>query len=234
MSQMKFEKYLKVLGLETGVSLKEIKNTYKKMVLKYHPDRQTDPIAKKTANEKLKKINEAREFLIENYKYYGHSDTKQKAENSSTSNKDTNTASKTKKENKSSTRNRTAYTKERKAKFNMNLYAYHETDKINLKSLAVGIVTLLAIVIFASSTSHIGNSTAYNNVYAESENYEDIKYTDDYNVEEENTEDDLYQDTDNYYASKEAEELYNDDTVSENDLYQDTDNYYNTEYAEKF
>ena len=83
MSREKYEKYLKVLGLEAGVSLKEIKSAYKKMVLKHHTDRQTDPIAKKSANEKLKKINEAREFLLENYKYYGKSFRKERTKNTS-------------------------------------------------------------------------------------------------------------------------------------------------------
>ena len=71
----KYENYLNALGLKCGASLKEIKSAYKKMVMKYHPDRQTDPIAKDLANEKLKKINEAREFILDNYKYYGKSTT---------------------------------------------------------------------------------------------------------------------------------------------------------------
>lgn len=71
----KYENYLNVLGLECGASLKDIKSAYKKMVMKYHPDRQTDPIAKDLANEKLKKVNEAREFILDNYKYYGKSTT---------------------------------------------------------------------------------------------------------------------------------------------------------------
>lgn len=75
MSMEKYENYLNILGLECGASLKEIRSAYKKMVMKYHPDRQTDPIAKDLANEKLKKINEAREFILDNYKYYGKSTT---------------------------------------------------------------------------------------------------------------------------------------------------------------
>ena len=71
----KYENYLNALGLKCGASLKEIKSAYKKMVMKYHPDRQTDPIEKDLANEKLKKINEAREFILDNYKYYGKSTT---------------------------------------------------------------------------------------------------------------------------------------------------------------
>ena len=75
MSRKKYEKCLDILNLKTGASLKDIKSAYKKLVLKFHPDRQTDPIAKDLANEKLKKINEAREFILDNYKYYGKSTT---------------------------------------------------------------------------------------------------------------------------------------------------------------
>ena len=75
MSRKKYEKCLDILNLKTGASLKDIKSAYKKLVLKFHPDRQTNPIAKDLANEKLKKINEAREFILDNYKYYGKSTT---------------------------------------------------------------------------------------------------------------------------------------------------------------
>lgn len=82
MSRKKYEKCLDILNLKTGASLKDIKSAYKKLVLKFHPDRQTDPIAKDLANEKLKKINEAREFILDNYKYYGKS-TNSKSSSSS-------------------------------------------------------------------------------------------------------------------------------------------------------
>ena len=88
----KYENYLNVLGLECGASLKDIKSAYKKLVLKFHPDRQTDPIAKDLANEKLKKINEARDFLLDNFKYYGNFKTSKsnssKQEKTSSVNKD--------------------------------------------------------------------------------------------------------------------------------------------------
>lgn len=83
MSREKYENYLEILGLKTGASLKDIKSAYKKMVLKFHPDRQTDPIAKDLANEKLKKINEAKEYLLENFKYYGKTSTKNYSKSSS-------------------------------------------------------------------------------------------------------------------------------------------------------
>ena len=92
MSRKKYENYLEILGLKAGASLKDIKSAYKKLVLKFHPDRQTDPIAKDLANEKLKKINEARDFLLDNFKYYGDFKTSKsnssKQEKNSSINKD--------------------------------------------------------------------------------------------------------------------------------------------------
>ncbi|HOR32500.1 MAG TPA: DnaJ domain-containing protein, partial [Syntrophales bacterium] len=51
------EDYYKVLGLEKGADLDEIKKAYRKLALKYHPDR--NPTDKKRSEEKFKKISEA-------------------------------------------------------------------------------------------------------------------------------------------------------------------------------
>lgn len=54
------KEYYKVLGLEKGASEAEIKKAFKKLALKYHPDRNADD---KEAEEKFKEINEAYQVL---------------------------------------------------------------------------------------------------------------------------------------------------------------------------
>lgn len=172
MSREKYEKCLKILGLQAGVELKEIKSAYKKLVLKHHPDRQTDPVAQKSANEKLKKINEAREFLLENYKYYGNSSTSQKTK--STSSKSTSSKSssynkkssstKTKKKKTSTKSSKTTPTKKPKGGIKQTLYNYRESEKIDLKILVKPIVIFFVIVIFVSINSSIENYNANNDI----------------------------------------------------------------------
>lgn len=52
--------YYKVLGLEKGASEDDIKKAYRKMALKYHPDKNKSP----NAGEKFKQIAEAYEVLV--------------------------------------------------------------------------------------------------------------------------------------------------------------------------
>ena len=56
-------RYLDILGLKIGASLDEIKKKYKKLAMKYHPDRIKGEKEKKVAEEKLKTINEAYTIL---------------------------------------------------------------------------------------------------------------------------------------------------------------------------
>lgn len=55
---------LKILGLNNNFTEEELKKVYRKLVIKYHPDKYPeDSFEQKQANEALKKINEAKEFL---------------------------------------------------------------------------------------------------------------------------------------------------------------------------
>lgn len=52
-------KYLRVLGISVEMSKNEIKTVYRKLVLKYHPDKGGSP-------EKFRQIQEAYEYLMNN------------------------------------------------------------------------------------------------------------------------------------------------------------------------
>lgn len=76
--------YYKVLGVDKGTSVDEIKKAFRKLAIKYHPDKTSGD---KAAEEKFKQINEAYDVLSdpekrkkydalgENWKYYDQAQT---------------------------------------------------------------------------------------------------------------------------------------------------------------
>ncbi len=57
---MEYKDYYKILGVDRNASLEEIKRAYRRLALKYHPDRNPGD---KAAEEKFKEINEAYQVL---------------------------------------------------------------------------------------------------------------------------------------------------------------------------
>jgi len=57
---MEYKDYYKILGVDRSASAEEIKKVYRKLALKYHPDRNPDD---QSAEEKFKEINEAYQVL---------------------------------------------------------------------------------------------------------------------------------------------------------------------------
>ncbi len=55
-----------VLGIREGASEDEIKKAYREMVKKYHPDQYQDNPLSKLAEEKLREVNEAYDYLMKN------------------------------------------------------------------------------------------------------------------------------------------------------------------------
>lgn len=55
-----------VLGVSKNASVDEIKAAYKELVKKYHPDKYRDNPLSSLAEEKMKEINEAYEYLMKN------------------------------------------------------------------------------------------------------------------------------------------------------------------------
>src|SRR6218665_3628967 len=57
---MDFKDYYKILGVSKTATAEEIKKAYRKLAVKYHPDKNAND---KSAEEKFKEVNEANEVL---------------------------------------------------------------------------------------------------------------------------------------------------------------------------
>ncbi|MGI5999248.1 MAG: J domain-containing protein [Lutispora sp.] len=60
-----------VLGIREGASVDEIKRAYKELVKKYHPDQYRNNPLSELAEEKLKEINQAYDYLMKQYEKSG-------------------------------------------------------------------------------------------------------------------------------------------------------------------
>ena len=54
----------KVLGVSASASDEEVKDAYRKLAKKYHPDQYTDSPLAELASEKMKEINEAYDTIV--------------------------------------------------------------------------------------------------------------------------------------------------------------------------
>src|ERR1700761_3436162 len=83
---MEFKDYYKILGVDKKASEEDIKKAYRKLAIKYHPDKNP---GNKQAEEKFKEINEANAVLSdsekrkkydqfgENWQHYEHAGNQQ-------------------------------------------------------------------------------------------------------------------------------------------------------------
>lgn len=55
-----------VLGIKEGATKEEIKQAYRELVKKYHPDKYADNPLRELAEEKMREINEAYDYLMRN------------------------------------------------------------------------------------------------------------------------------------------------------------------------
>jgi curved DNA-binding protein CbpA len=62
--------YYKILGLKRNTTLEEIRKSYRKLVLLYHPDKNINKTKKEqeVAEQKFKQVQEAYEYLQKNHK----------------------------------------------------------------------------------------------------------------------------------------------------------------------
>jgi curved DNA-binding protein CbpA len=66
-----------VLNIKEGASEEEIKKAYIELCKKYHPDKYSNNPLKDLAEEKMREINEAYDYLMENKNNNGYSNKKE-------------------------------------------------------------------------------------------------------------------------------------------------------------
>lgn len=61
------DRYYAILGVNKNITKDELKKAYRELVKKYHPDKFENSSKKENAENKMKEINEAYEYLIKNF-----------------------------------------------------------------------------------------------------------------------------------------------------------------------
>jgi molecular chaperone DnaJ len=77
----KLENPYEILGIREGASEEEIKRAYREQVKKYHPDQYRDNPLSGLAEEKLKEINEAYNYLMKNMGGSGQTNNQRRQSN---------------------------------------------------------------------------------------------------------------------------------------------------------
>ncbi len=126
--------YFEILGIKPGASEKEIKTAFRKMAMKWHPDKNPN---NEVAAEKFRQINEAYDFLMAhpNYRPYENSSNNSKSSNSQ-SRKKTNTSNNNSR-NTSNSKKNTANTNRAKATGNATYTRqakYYSTDNTKTRN----------------------------------------------------------------------------------------------------
>jgi molecular chaperone DnaJ len=88
--EIKMQNPYEILGIKSGTSKEDIKKAYRELAKKYHPDQYGNNPLRDLAEEKMREINEAYEFLMkntsDNTSSYGSTSSSNQSQNSNRSN----------------------------------------------------------------------------------------------------------------------------------------------------